>query len=45
MRKSGLCLLVAGVGQEPRLGRWVTVKGDGARNCAVVMALHSRTLQ
>jgi ribosomal RNA-processing protein 9 len=42
--KSGPVLLVAGVGQEPRLGRWVTVKGDGARNCAVVMALHPRTL-
>src|SRR5579863_2563956 len=34
MRKPGPCLLVAGVGQEPRLGRWVTVKGNGARNCA-----------
>jgi len=45
MRKSGPILLVAGVGQEPRLGRWVTVKGDGARNCALVMALHPRTLR
>ncbi|KAH9968078.1 WD40 repeat-like protein [Russula dissimulans] len=44
MRKSGPILLVAGVGQEPRLGRWVTVKGDGASNCALVMALHPRTL-
>ena len=44
MKKSGPILLVAGVGQEPRLGRWVTVKEDGARNCAVVMALHPRTL-
>lgn len=44
MKKSGPVLLVAGVGQEPRLGRWVTVKGDGARNCALVMALHPRTL-
>jgi ribosomal RNA-processing protein 9 len=43
-KKSGPVLLVAGVGQEPRLGRWVTVKGDGARNCALVMALHPRTL-
>ena len=43
MKKSGPVLLVAGVGQEPRLGRWVTVKGDGARNCALVMALHPRT--
>ena len=44
MKKSGPVLLVAGVGQEPRLGRWVTVKGDGARNCALVMALQPRTL-
>jgi len=44
MKKSGPILLVAGVGQEPRLGRWVTVKGDGARNGALVMALHPRTL-
>ena len=44
MKKSGPILLVAGVGQEPRLGRWVTVKGDGAINCALVMALHPRTL-
>jgi ribosomal RNA-processing protein 9 len=43
MKKSGSVLLVAGVGQEPRLGRWVTVKGDGARNCTLVMALHPRT--
>lgn len=45
MKKSGPILLVAGVGQEPRLGRWVTVKGDGAMNCALVLALHARTLQ
>ena len=44
MKKAGPILLVAGVGQEPRLGRWVTVKEDGARNCALVMALHPRTL-
>ena len=43
IKKSGPILLVAGVGQEPRLGRWVTVKEGGARNCAVVMALHPRT--
>jgi ribosomal RNA-processing protein 9 len=43
-QKSGPVLLVAGVGQEPRLGRWVTVKGDGSRNCALVMVLHPRTL-
>jgi len=44
MKKSGPILLVAGVGQEPRLGRWVAVKEDGARNCSIVMALHPRTL-
>ncbi|KAI0038624.1 WD40 repeat-like protein [Auriscalpium vulgare] len=37
-------LLVAGVGQEMRLGRWVTVKGDGTRNGALVVALHPRGL-
>jgi len=42
-KKPGLVLLVAGTGQEMRLGRWVTVKGDGARNGALVMALHPRT--
>ncbi|KAH9988121.1 WD40 repeat-like protein [Russula compacta] len=43
IKKSGPILLVAGVGQEPRLGRWVVVKGDGARNCALVMALYPST--
>ena len=43
-KKSGPILLVAGVGQEPRLGRWVAVKEDGARNCSIVMALHPRTV-
>ena len=42
-KKLGLVLLVVGVGQEMRLGRWVTVKGDGARNGALVLALHPRT--
>ncbi|KAH9064596.1 WD40 repeat-like protein [Lactarius vividus] len=42
-KKSGSVLLVVGAGQEMRLGRWVTVKGDGARNGALVMALHPRT--
>jgi len=43
-KKSGPVLLVAGIGQEMRLGRWVTVKGDGARNGALVFALYPRTL-
>ena len=42
-KKPGSVLLVAGTGQEMRLGRWVTVKGDGARNGALVMVLHPRT--
>ncbi|KAF8309679.1 WD40 repeat-like protein [Clavulina sp. PMI_390] len=32
-------LLVAGVGQEPRLGRWVTVKDNGVKNATYVFAL------
>ncbi|KAI0252838.1 WD40 repeat-like protein [Lactifluus subvellereus] len=43
-KKSGPVLLVAGIGQEMRLGRWVTVKGDGSRNGALVLALYPRTL-
>ncbi|RPD58341.1 WD40 repeat-like protein [Lentinus tigrinus ALCF2SS1-7] len=36
-------LLVAGVGQELRTGRWVHQKGEGYLNSAVVFALHPRT--
>jgi ribosomal RNA-processing protein 9 len=36
-------LLVAGLGQEHRLGRWLTVK-DGVVNGALVVALSPRTL-
>ncbi|KAH9847000.1 WD40 repeat-like protein [Lenzites betulinus] len=36
-------LLVAGVGQETRLGRWIQRKGEGHVNGAVVFALHPRT--
>ncbi|KAI0672519.1 WD40-repeat-containing domain protein [Trametes maxima] len=43
-KKSGSpVLLVAGVGQETRLGRWVQRKGEGHVNGAVVFALHPRT--
>lgn len=35
-------LLVAGMGQEPRLGRWMRLK-EGAVNGARVFALHPRT--
>lgn len=37
-------LLVAGVGQEHRLGRWMRLKGDGVVNGTLVVALHPRTL-
>ncbi|KAI0633990.1 WD40 repeat-like protein [Trametes polyzona] len=36
-------LLVAGVGQETRFGRWIQQKGEGHVNGAVVFALHPRT--
>ncbi|KAI8972418.1 WD40 repeat-like protein [Trametes punicea] len=36
-------LLVAGVGQETRFGRWIERKGEGHLNGAVVFALHPRT--
>ena len=36
-------LLVAGVGQELRAGRWIHQKGEGYLNGAVVFALHPRT--
>ena len=32
-------LLVAGVGQEPRLGRWLKVNTGGSKNCALVVPL------
>ncbi|TFK31410.1 WD40-repeat-containing domain protein [Crucibulum laeve] len=45
--KSGLTvnpiLLVAGMGQEHRLGRWLSVKEDGAANGTIVVALSPRT--
>ena len=31
--------IVVGVGQEPRLGRWMRVKGDGASNRTMVFAM------
>ncbi|EMD37163.1 hypothetical protein CERSUDRAFT_115074 [Gelatoporia subvermispora B] len=37
-------LMIAGVGKEPRLGRWVQKKGEGVVNGALVVALHPRTL-
>lgn len=38
----GGVLLVAAVGQEPRLGRWIRLKGDGIMNSALVVALRTR---
>jgi len=37
-------LLVAGMGQEHRFGRWMKVKGDGVVNGTIIVALHPRTL-
>ncbi|KAF8873796.1 hypothetical protein CPB84DRAFT_608131 [Gymnopilus junonius] len=37
-------LMVAGVGQEHKLGRWLSVKEGGARNGALVVAFSPRTL-
>lgn len=37
-------LLVAGLGQEHRLGRWLSVKEDGAQNGAMVALFAPRTL-
>ncbi len=36
-------IIVAGVGQEMRFGRWVSKKGEGVLNGALVVALHART--
>lgn len=36
-------LLVAGMGQEHRLGRWMKIKENGAVNGTIVIALHPRT--
>jgi ribosomal RNA-processing protein 9 len=38
--KTGMVLVVAAIGQEPRTGRWLRV-GDGAKNCAVVVPLQA----
>jgi hypothetical protein len=32
-------ILVAGMGQEPRLGRWMQLKGHGVQNATFVFAL------
>ncbi|CAL1709492.1 unnamed protein product [Somion occarium] len=37
-------LLVAGVGQETKFGRWVEKRGEGVLNGALVVAVHPRTL-
>lgn len=36
-------LLVVGMGTEPRLGRWMSIKEEGARNGALVFALTRTT--
>ncbi|KAH9927544.1 WD40 repeat-like protein [Amylocystis lapponica] len=37
-------LMVAGIGQETRFGRWIEKKGEGVINGALVIVLHPRTL-
>ena len=41
-KEAQTALLVAGVGQEPRFGRWVLKKGEGYVNGALVVALRPR---
>jgi ribosomal RNA-processing protein 9 len=38
----GGVLLVAAVGKEPRLGRWIRLKEDGIVNSALIFALRTR---
>jgi ribosomal RNA-processing protein 9 len=35
---SKMVILVAAIGQEPRFGRWITVR-EGAKNCGLVVPL------
>ena len=42
--KVGMVLLVAGLGQEHRLGRWMTLKNHGVVNGTLAVAFHPRTL-
>ncbi|PPQ70545.1 hypothetical protein CVT26_013132 [Gymnopilus dilepis] len=42
--KASPFLLVAGVGQEHKFGRWLSVKEGGAKNGALVVAFSPRTL-
>jgi ribosomal RNA-processing protein 9 len=42
--KASTVLLVAGMGQEHRLGRWMKMKGDGIANGTIIVALHPRAL-
>ncbi|KAJ7677599.1 WD40 repeat-like protein [Mycena rosella] len=43
-RKAGGALLVVGLGQEHRLGRWLSLKEGGVVNGAMVVAFSLRTL-
>ncbi|KAJ7262330.1 WD40-repeat-containing domain protein [Mycena haematopus] len=42
-KNNGITLLVAGLGQEHRLGRWLSIK-DGVVNGALVVAFSARTV-
>lgn len=41
-KKEESLMIVAALGQEPRLGRWMTVKGNGAANGSRVFVLHQK---
>ncbi|KAL6306873.1 WD40 repeat-like protein [Sparassis latifolia] len=42
--KADSVLMIAGIGQEMRFGRWIQKKGEGVINGALIVALHPRTL-
>ena len=42
-RKSNSLVVVAALGQEPRLGRWIVMKGDGAQNATRTFVIHQKT--
>lgn len=41
--KKGSVLLVAGVGQETRTGRWIVIKGSGSFNGSLSLIFSPRT--
>ena len=41
--KKGSVILVAGVGQETRMGRWIVIKGSGSFNGSLSFVFSPRT--